>query len=218
LVELAVDWAESEADRLASLATSSELSQVRAPLARHEAAAALEFLRRQGSNSQFYLIAAEAFGSGRLAPSAFKTTASVLRSWAAFVRTGLGPVATFAVRARVEAATDLMEQVQRLLEDRAMHAAAPVMLAGAALEELLRAEVEATGVAVKGKPGLNSYAQALQSHGSLTSQDVKDITAWAGQRNAAAHGQFDLLSRERAALMADGVNLFMRQREGARTS
>jgi pheromone shutdown protein TraB len=67
-------------------------------------------------------------------------------------------------------------------------------------------------VQVKGKPGINSYAQALQAGGSLSAQDVKDITAWAGQRNEAAHGEFAKLSPERAQIMIDGINLFMRQK------
>ena len=62
------------------------------------------------------------------------------------------------------------------------------------------------------KPGIASYANALRTIGELSPQDVKDITAWAGQRNEAAHGQFDGLSRERAQIMVDGINLFMRQK------
>jgi hypothetical protein len=91
------------------------------------------------------------------------------------------------------------------------------MLAGAALEEMLRAEVAAAGLSVNGT-GMNSYAQALRANGTLTGQDLKDITAWAGQRNDAAHGNFAVLSKERAHLLADGINLFMRQRAQARTA
>ncbi|GAA4234995.1 hypothetical protein GCM10022254_41190 [Actinomadura meridiana] len=43
-------------------------------------------------------------------------------------------------------------------------------------------------------------------------QEVKDITAWAGQRNDAAHGQFDSLSKARAQIMIDGINLFIQQK------
>ena len=60
--------------------------------------------------------------------------AAILSDWADYVESGLALEQPFEIRARLEAATDLMEQVQRLLDDRAVHHAAPVMLAGAALE------------------------------------------------------------------------------------
>jgi hypothetical protein len=46
----------------------------------------------------------------------------------------------------------------------------------------------------------------------ITKQDMKDITAWGGLRNHAAHGEWTEVSdRQRASLMLDGVNLFMRK-------
>jgi hypothetical protein len=45
----------------------------------------------------------------------------------------------------------------------------------------------------------------------LTPNDVKDVTFIAGTRNDAAHGQFDRISEDRARLMADHVNMFIRQ-------
>jgi hypothetical protein len=57
-------------------------------------------------------------------------------------------------RSRVEAATDLMEQVQILLDDRKVHPAGPVMLAGAALEEFLRSMIVTSTLQPKGKPGI----------------------------------------------------------------
>jgi hypothetical protein len=86
------------------------------------------------------------------------------------------------------------------------------MLAGAALEELLRSLVITHSAQVTGRAGLQAYSQALRNTGVLTFQDVKDVTSWAGLRNSAAHGQFDGLSLERAHIMAEGVNLFMRQK------
>lgn len=58
--------------------------------------------------------------------------------------------------------------------------------------------------------GLRRYA--LRKAGHLTANDEKDVTSIAGLRNDAAHGKFDVVTRDRAALMADQVNLFMRQR------
>lgn len=78
----------------------------------------------------------------------------------------------------------------------------------------LWAQVLEHGVTVKGQPGINTYASALAKADHLTKQNAKDITSWAGIRNDAAHGDFDALSRERAGLMIQGVNLFLRQKLG----
>jgi hypothetical protein len=121
-------------------------------------------------------------------------------------------------RARIEASTDLMEQVQQLLDDRGVHPAAPIMLAGAALEEFLRSLVITHGATVEGRAGLQAYGQALAKAGVLSQQDVKNVIAWAGLRNQAAHGEFEDLARANAVLMAQGVNLFLQQKGPVTTS
>jgi hypothetical protein len=105
-----------------------------------------------------------------------------------------------------------MEQVQILLDDRKVHPAGPVMLAGAALEEFLRSMIVTSTLQPKGKPGISSYAATLREANLLTAQDVKDITAWGGMRNDAAHGNFGAITIDRARIMVDGINLFMRQK------
>ena len=42
---------------------------------------------------------------------------------------------------------------------------------------------------------------------------MKDVEQMAGIRNEAAHGDFDALSRERAGLMEQQVNLFLARLE-----
>jgi len=149
---------------------------------------------------------------GPSADNALRRVADVLEAWVQFVQDGLEAVPSFRVRARMEAATDLMEQVQQLLDDSNTHPAAAVVLAGAALEEFLRSRVDAVAALLTGRPGISAYANALRKSEYLSAQDVKDVTAWAGQRNEAAHGQFERLSRARAQIMVDGINLFMRQK------
>jgi len=62
------------------------------------------------------------------------------------------------------------------------------------------------------KPTLESYSQVLRDAGLITKQDAKDITAWGGVRNHAAHGEWDEVSdKKRVSLMLEGVNLFMRK-------
>ena len=133
-----------------------------------------------------------------------------LEEWAAYRESGVGNEKPFEVQLRIEAATDILEQVQLLLGESGVHVAAPVVLAGAALEEFLRSMFEESGGPLVGKPGIASYADALRKSDLITRGEVKDITAWADQRNQAAHGHFDDLSRDRTLIMVDGINLFIR--------
>jgi hypothetical protein len=64
--------------------------------------------------------------------------ADLLDDWAAFYESGMEAQAPFEVQARMEAASDLMEQVQSFLDVLQGASRRPVVLAGAALEELLR--------------------------------------------------------------------------------
>lgn len=209
--DAATFWARREAQRLLGLGLSNADYAFHS---RAQSVAAIEFLRLQAPNSHFHQTAVALFdqGSGLDAPDAYRQLAQVLDDWANFVDAGWTTQVPYAARARVDAATDLLEQVQTLLDDSRVHPAAPVVLAGAALEELLRSLVVTHAAEVKGRPGLTTYATALQVAEVLSAQDVKDVIAWAGQRNQAAHGQFDELTRQRAQIMVESINLFMRQR------
>ena len=194
----ALTWALQEAGRLESLGHKNSRASI---------APSIEFLRlKAGPRSYFFTTANNL--QHATPEYAGRVCAGLLREWVEFVRSGHAE-RPFEVEARVAAATDLMEQVDQLLNDRRVIPAAPVMLAGAALEELLRSMVAAVGAKPKGKPGIGSYANALRAEDAITVQDAKDITAWAGMRNAAAHGDFAQISSEAARLMAMGVNLFM---------
>lgn len=211
-----IAWAEGEAGRL-SLEARSCQPVAGTGEAFGEVSGALEFLRLYAPGSAFEE-RARACMVGGFAKDALIGVGRCLEQWVTLTRNGLVAGQPYEVRARVEAATDLMEQVQLLLSDAEVHPAAPIVLAGAALEELLRSMIEADPLEVKGKAGLNSYAKALQLAGDLSRQEHKDVTSWAGLRNDAAHGHFDGLSRERAQLMVDGVNLFMQRRSGTAES
>lgn len=176
-----LQWARAEAERLASGVASRSLEM-------GSLLPAVEFLRlKAGPRSEFYARALEA--AKRYSPAyGASTVVNGLRGWADFVNRGLAEMPVEA-QARVAAATDLMEQVEQLLQDRRVHPAAPVMLAGAALEELLRSLVDTAGLKPKGKPGIGSYASALREAGVISPQEVKDVTSWGGMRNDAAHGR-----------------------------
>ena len=199
-----IAWARQEAQRLRS---ANDVSH-------GQFALGLEFLRKQaGSQSAFYQQANKVSDGGWAFDYRARVVADALEAWADGAADGLADQEPFETRARVTASTDLMEQVQLLLDDRRVHAAAPAVLAGAALEEFLRALASREGLSLptRKKPGLAAYAEVLKSAEVFGAQDVKDVTAWAGIRNSAAHGDFDAVTLDRVRLMVDGINLFMRQ-------
>lgn len=215
-----IQWAMQEADRLRGVVESGaqggqrNVAGMRPLKVRYRATAALEFLRQHGGEySDFYKNAAAVFfnESPMDGGLALLAVGEILEQWALYEVSEMASLPSYEVRSRQDAATDLMEQVQSLLDDRKMHDAPPVMLAGAALEEFLRSLVAANSCSIIGKPGINTYAQALKAAGAISAQDLKDITSWAGQRNEAAHGLFEDLSRARTQVMVDGINLFMRK-------
>ncbi|MGW3769932.1 hypothetical protein [Actinomadura verrucosospora] len=208
-----VQWARNEAERLREVrGLHPGPGSARFGLA--HATSALEFLKRNAPGTSFARSAEHLFErEGRLsADDAVEGIADILDAWALSTGESWAKALPFDVQARIEAATDLMEQVQQLLDDSKVHPAAPIVLAGAALEEFLRSRITAKGLSPSGKPGINTYATALQQDGGLTRQEVKNITSWAGLRNHAAHGEWDQISREEARIMVAGINLFLQQR------
>lgn len=203
----AVAWARSEAVKLERRSSDKEAR-------RSEAAPALDFLSRHAGSRSAFTKAAEFEVDKYMPPYCLPGVAEALRGWVGFVEAGMVELRPYEARARIDAADELIEQAQDLLDDQQIHEAAPIVLVGAALEMFLRAEIYEHGLTLTGKPGINTYADTLQKAGHLTVQDRKDITSWAGLRNDAAHGHFDELSRERASLMLEAVNLFMRQKLG----
>ncbi len=122
-------------------------------------------------------------------------------------------VETLGVRA--VASTDLLEQVRTLNADQSVIPAAPIVLAGAALEIALRSAVEELSLTSPTKPSISTYAETLRSDDVLNKQDMKDVVQMAGLRNQAAHGEHEELSHERSGLMEQQVNLFLRKLEQA---
>ena len=202
-----VDWAKKEAARLRGLRSTVGATT--------ETAAAVELLARHAPGSTFYKIAAE---HSMYNDVKISYVAGALEQWVRFSEDGLATALPFAAQARVEAASDLMDQAEQLLEDGSVHPAAAAMLIGAALEELLRSMCIAEAVTWVGKPSIGTYAEALRSQELISKQDLKEITSWGGQRNDAAHGNFDVIQKARVRIMADGVNLFMQHHSFTATS
>lgn len=223
-IEQVLDWAEGHADALTqemawhSGTVSDGWWEAEDPRAksriRARATAALAFLERfTGSGSRWSRSAHDVFdshGEHQSMPSGARAVGDLLSEWISMVRDGQAkPRLVEPFSARAASSTDLLEQVQRLNSEDAVAPAAPIVLAGAALEIALRSALDELDLTPTGRPSISSYAEALRVAGVLNRQDIKDVTQMAGLRNHAAHGEHELLSRERAGLMEQQVNLFL---------
>lgn len=138
---------------------------------------------------------------------------AVLDAFIEYLQSGLYSGLSPERQAQIDVVSDILEQANLLLENKNCHPAAAAVLVGASLEEFLRNWVEAAGLSIgNASHGIDAYCKSLRSADLIQKQDAKDITAWAGIRNHAAHGQWDQVAdRDRVRLMLEGVNLFMRQ-------
>lgn len=174
-------------------------------------AQAMEFLKRYaGPKSSFFQMAQGCGGSPGYAK---ESLTSVLRSFITHIEAGLAEGISPERKAQLDVVSDLLSQAHQLLENKSVHQAAPAVLIGATLEEFLRTWIEAEGLSIGDKkPGIDSYCKTLREAELIDKQDIKDITAWAGIRNHAAHGEWEFVAdKQRIYLMLEGVNLFMRK-------
>ena len=174
--------------------------------------AALDFIDRfAGRESQWAVQARDVYEKnthGRISGS--HALGEVLNAWAKQVETGfLVPRLAEAQGARGAASTDLMKQVRLLNEDPDVVPAAPIVLAGAALEIALRSAVEELDLELTERPSIGAYARRLRADDFLSRQDVKSVDQMSGMRNAAAHGLFDEIDRAQAGLLEQQVNMFL---------
>lgn len=175
-------------------------------------AQACEFLRSYaGDKSSFLKSALEV--SNYSVEGRAKAISSVLLSFASYIEAGLKEEITPVRHAQIDIVNDLLDQAHRLLENSSVHGAAPAVLIGATLEEFLRTWIEKEGLSLgNAKHSLDSYAKVLREAELIDKQDLKDITAWAGIRNDAAHGHWQKVeSKEKLSLVLQGVNLFLRK-------
>jgi hypothetical protein len=171
-----------------------------------------EFLRVYGGSNNAFLTSFEDMNPLKQynAADAIKST---LESFLDYLEAGLHAEISPERRAQLDVVSDFLEMAYTLLETTGAHPAACTMLVGATLEEFLRTWVENEGLPLGArKPGIETYSQVLRDADLITKQDGKDITAWAGLRNHAAHGEWNEVSdKNRVALMLEGVNMFMRK-------
>lgn len=105
---------------------------------------------------------------------------------------------------------DFLEMADYLLTEGYKDPAA--VLAGGVLEEQLRKLCQANGIPVtkgavpKKADGLNADLAGANIYSKL---DQKNVTAWLGLRNNAAHGKYNEYSKEQVALMVQGIRDFI---------
>lgn len=113
-----------------------------------------------------------------------------------------------------EVFSDFLEMANHLLEEGYKDAAA--VMFGSTLEEHMRqlarennVEIE---VSVNGKISLKKadlLNADLVKAGIYSKIDQKNITAWLGLRNSAAHGKYDDYSKEQVTFLSQALNGFM---------
>jgi hypothetical protein len=108
---------------------------------------------------------------------------------------------------------DFLEMAQHLVDQGYKDAAA--VIAGSALEAHLRQLAKRFGVTVESvtakgtEPKKADVVNAeLVKAGGYSGLDQKNVTAWLGLRNKAAHGQYAEYQRDQVALMIDAVRDF----------
>jgi hypothetical protein len=150
-------------------------------------------------------------GNNQSLESGARALSDFLRAWCDQVEAGLIQIVGDQARAELQLVrTDLMSQVRDLLDDKKTHPAAAIVLCGAALQTALRALADARSITVD-DPSLPRYTEALHHAGILTAQDVNELATCAGLHSAAAHGDFEALSHERAGLMQQMTLILLRR-------
>ena len=174
---------------------------------------ALEFFRVYAGERSAFSLQLNKMQLGASPDWIRETIIGNLDAFIGYVESGLLGGISVERKAQIDVVSDFLEQAHVLLDSNDVHPAAPTVIVGAALEEFLRNWIEEDDLDLGGeKPSLDSYKNVLRKADLITKQDSKDITAWAGLRNHAAHGEWDEVSdRNRITIMLEGVNLFMRK-------
>ena len=108
-------------------------------------------------------------------------------------------------------AAELLRQAEHLCNQSGITPIAPIVIAGAALEMVLRRMCEVNTVDVPSKqPGISAYADALKRRTLISKFAHQQMHAHAKLRNDAAHGvASDEVSVEHARVMIRSVGLFL---------
>jgi hypothetical protein len=103
--------------------------------------------------------------------------------------------------------SDFLEMAGYFLQEGFKDPAA--VIAGGVLEEHLRKLCGKHGVTIPAKPKLDTMNSDLARAGAYGKNDQKQVTAWAGLRNDAAHGNYSTFTDDEVKLMVAGVRDFI---------
>ena len=176
-------------------------------------AEAKEFLRIHAGEKTAFYTQIDDLKIGMPSQYVIQRVKQILEAFIRYVESGLLQGTSIQRKTQIDVVSDFLYQANTLLDSKEVHAAVPTVIIGAALEEFLRNWIEEVGLELKGqKPSLDSYKNVLRDAQLITKQDAKDITAWGGLRNQAAHGEWEEVEdKNRISIMLEGVNLFMRK-------
>ena len=107
---------------------------------------------------------------------------------------------------------DFLEMAEHVLDD--VHKTPAAVIAGFTLEEHLRKMCGSAGIPVTAPDGTPKKADLLNAElakaGAYPSKtEGKDVTAWLGRRNDAAHGHHERYTEDQVRLMIEGVRNFL---------
>lgn len=103
--------------------------------------------------------------------------------------------------------SDFLEMAEYFLDEGYKDPAA--VIAGGVLEEHLRKLCGKHGVTIPAKPKLDTMNADLAKAGAYSKNDQKQVTAWAGLRNDAAHGNYTNYGPAEVKLMVAGIRDFI---------
>ncbi len=103
--------------------------------------------------------------------------------------------------------SDFLEMAEHFLEAGYKDPAA--VMAGGVLEEHLRKLCVKHSVALTAKPKLDTMNADLARVNAYGKNDQKQVTAWAGIRNDAAHGNYGSYEKTKVELMVQGIRDFI---------
>lgn len=124
-----------------------------------------------------------------------------------------GYLATFRQLINADLFSDFLAMAEFLMQEEQLKQPAAVM-AGGVLEEHIRKLCEANGisttVAATGRPlKLDVLNAELAKNDVYSKNDQKQVTAWCGIRNSAAHAKYDEFNEQQVIAMIDGIRNFI---------
>jgi hypothetical protein len=179
--------------------------------ARTSCAAAIERLSPVGSEYRRAAEEAIARHGGAIPGEATRELVGILRALRAAYLGGY--LKTLQDLVAADVFSDFLEAAEHLLDSGYKDAAA--VITGAVLEEHLKKLVRQHGGSTidgRGRPiRVDALNADLARRGSYGNLDQKNVTAWLGLRNHAAHGEYSEYDAARVKLMIEGARLFLSQ-------